>query len=298
MFERPSHLQATAPAEARGRSRDQARLLVSTPQGHQHAIFRDLPALLEPGDLLVVNDSATLPASLPASSGGLSFIVHFSTDYGGGIWLIEPRWSAAQPGPLPLNSGDALAMPGLTGRLISRFPGLDRLWFVRFDGDVQTAMTRFGAPIRYGYVSQRYPLTAYQTAFARNPGSAEMPSAAYPFTPDVVRRLRERGVGVTAITLHTGVSSLEVEHETVEDHPLFPEPFAVSRRAADAVNAAHREGRRVIAVGTTAIRALESAWNGSQVVPRAGFTRVYVHPGAGIHTVNGLITGLHDPVTS
>ncbi|MBL8131557.1 MAG: S-adenosylmethionine:tRNA ribosyltransferase-isomerase, partial [Anaerolineae bacterium] len=179
-----------------------------------------------------------------------------------------------------------------------QYPGLDRLWFVHFEGDVLTAMARFGSPIRYGYVSQRYPLATYQTVFARHPGSAEMPSAAYPFTTEVVSRLRERGVLMTAITLHTGVSSLEVERETVEDHPLFPEPFAVSRPAADAVNAAQREGRRVIAVGTTAIRALESAWDGAQVVPRTGFTRAYVHPGTGVHTVDGLITGLHDPVTS
>lgn len=159
--------------------------------------------------------------------GDLNFIVHFATDYGAGTWLIEPRWSAGQPGPLPLSGGDRIALPTLTTRLIAPYPGLDRLWFAHFDGDVRSAMARSGSPIRYGYVPERYPLTTYQTVFARNPGSAEMPSAAYPFTLDVVRRLRERGIGLAPITLHTGVSSLEVNARSSritpcsQSHTLF-----------------------------------------------------------------------------
>lgn len=298
LFERPLELQATAPAEARGLSRDQARLMVTTPDGHRHATFRDLPHFLKQGDLLVVNDSATLPASLPATGDDLSFIVDFATDYGGGTWLVEPRWSSSQPGPMPLKAGETISLPGLTGRLISTYPGLERLWFVQFEGDVRTAMARYGAPIRYGYVPERYPLSTYQTYFARHPGSAEMPSAAYPFTADVVQGLKENGIKLASITLHTGVSSLEVERDTVEEHPLFPEPFVVSQQTAEAVNAAKREGRRVIAIGTTVIRALESAWDGKQLRSRCGFTRAYVHPGNGVHTIDGLLTGLHDPVTS
>jgi S-adenosylmethionine:tRNA ribosyltransferase-isomerase len=267
LFERPMDLQATAPAEARGVSRDQARLLVTTPDGHQHATFRDLHRFLMAGDLLVVNDSATLPASLPATMGELSFIVDFATDYGRGTWLVEPRWSSSQPGPMPLKAGELIELPGLTGRLISAYPGLERLWYVQFEGDVRTSMARNGSPIRYGYVPERYPLSTYQTYFARHPGSAEMPSAAYPFTADVVRSLKENGIRLASITLHTGVSSLDVERETVEEHPLFPEPFTVSKQTADAVNAAMWEGRRVIAIGTTVIRALESAWDGKLVKP-------------------------------
>lgn len=298
IFERPLDLQATAPAEARGQLRDQARLMVTTPNGHQHATFRDLHRFLTTGDLVVVNDSATLPASLTATSGDLSFIVDFATDYGRGTWLVEPRWSSSLPGPLPLVAGQTIKLPGLTGRLISIYPGLERLWFVQFEGDVRTAMARHGAPIRYGYVPERYPLSTYQTYFARHPGSAEMPSAAYPFTADVVQSLKENGIRLASITLHTGVSSLEVERETVEEHPLFPEPFYVPKQTAEAVNAARREGRRVVAIGTTVIRALESAWDGKVVQPRSGFTRAYIHPGNGVHTVDGLLTGLHDPVTS
>ena len=301
IYTRPEELAATQPAEARGISRDEARLMVSDEQGNTHAGFRDLPEFLNAGDVLVVNDSATLPASLPAKAETLGeFIVNLSTCYGNGVWLVEPRWSSAQPGPLPLTEGAVIQVGGVETRLLHRFPGLPRLWFVRFADEtlLNTAIGRFGQPIRYGYVQQAHPLSVYQTVFSRVPGRAEMPSAAYPFTERLVERLRRKGVEIASITLHTGVSSLEVETEIVEQHPLYPEPFSVSRATADAVNAARAEGRRVIAVGTTVVRALETAWDGWQVLPRSGFTRIYIHPQRGAYVADGLITGLHDPVTS
>ena len=298
VFARPQALQATAPASARGRERDEARLLVSTPDGEQHATFRALPDLLAPGDLLVANASATVPASLPAQSQLGDILLNLSTHYGNGVWLAEPRWSRSQPGPLPLLAGDRLDVAGVPVRLIAPYPGLPRLWYIHADGDLHAAMQRAGEPIRYGYVDRAWPLEHYQTVFSRVPGSAEMPSAAYPFTPRVVDGLRASGVEIASIVLHTGVSSLEVETDVVEEHPLYPEPFAVPEATADAVNAALRDGRRVIAVGTTVVRALESAWDGDQVRAAQGFTRLYVHPGRGVHVVDGLITGLHDPVTS
>jgi S-adenosylmethionine:tRNA ribosyltransferase-isomerase len=197
-----------------------------------------------------------------------------------------------------LNEGEIIEVSDTSVRLIAPYPDLPRLWFVQAEGNLHDVMRRVGKPIRYGYVTQDYPLEVYQTVFARVPGSAEMPSAAYPFTPRVVRALRANGVEIAPIVLHTGVSSLEVETEIVEQHPLFPEPFFVPASTAAAVNRARDEGRRVIAVGTTVIRALESAWDGGRVQPRRGFTRVYVHPGRGSHVADGLITGLHDPVTS
>ena len=154
------------------------------------------------------------------------------------------------------------------------------------------------SPIRYGYLNGAYDLKHYQTIFAAVPGSAEMPSAAYPFTHRVVEELRGRGVRIASILLHTGVSSLEVEVENIEEHPLYPEPYAVPAVTAEAVNAARAKGRRVIATGTTVVRALESAWDGQKLHASSGFTRMYVHPRTGIHVVDGLLTGLHDPATS
>lgn len=298
-FERPAELAATQPAAARGRARDQGRLLVSTPRGHQHAYFSDLGQFLQAGDLLVVNRSATLPASLPASANGLDFTLNLSTDYGAGLWLAEPRLSPAQPGLVPnLAQGSEIEAAGVPARLIAPFPGLPRLWFVQFSGDIDTAMLRAGRPIRYGYLDDNYDLAHYQTIFANVPGSAEMPSAAYPFTRRLLKDLQSRGVLTATIVLHTGVSSLEVEVDEVEQQPLYPEPFCVPQATAVAVNRARAEGRRVIAVGTTVVRALESAWRHNTLQPISGFTRLYIHPGRPVNAVDGLITGMHDPVTS
>jgi len=298
LFPRPIELQATTPAEMRLGARDQVRLMVSTPQGHSHETFTDLPRFLLPGDLLVVNQSATIPASLPASGPIGDFIFNLSTHYGNGLWLGEPRWSRSEPGPLPLQAGQTLQIAGLEAHLIAPYLGIPSLWFAQFDGDVWEALYQVGKPISYGYIQETYPLEAYQTIFSITPGSAEMPSAARPFTARVLQSLQAKGIQMAGLLLHTGVSSLEVESDDVEEHPLYPESFHVPVETAQAVNAARAEGRRVIAVGTTAVRALESAWDGVQVHPTTGFTRLYVHPGRGVHVVDGLLSGLHDPATS
>lgn len=307
-FERPADRQATRPPEERGVARDDVRLMVTTPAGHQHARFGDLPAFLDPGTLLVVNRSATLPASLPAEGAIGRFRLNLATRYGAGVWLAEPRRGPADPGPLPLRPGDDIRAAGLAGRVIAPYPALPRLLFVRFEGDVHRAMARAGSPIRYGYIEPPIPpLDAYQTMFADTPGSAEMPSAARPFTPRVVAALRASGVQLASVVLHTGVSSLEVETDNIDDHPLQPEPFVVPRETAAAVNAARLEGRAVIAVGTTVVRAIESAraaghGQGTSGQPElratAGFTRRFIRPGHGARIVDGLLTGFHDPHAS
>jgi S-adenosylmethionine:tRNA ribosyltransferase-isomerase len=299
-FERPPVLQATGPPERRGLERDEVRLLVTTDRGHEHARFRDLPRFLAPGTLLVVNTSATLAASLPARHAALgALLANVSTHYGGGLYLVEFRRSASEPGPLPLEVGDSLEIAGLPAHLVAPHPGLPRLWFVHVESDLRRAMERVGTPIRYGYLEPPYPpIEAYQTLFAREPGSAEMPSAARPFTSRVVDALRARGIGLAGVTLHAGVSSHELEADEVEKQVLYAEPFEVPRRTAEAVTAARREGRPVVAVGTTVVRALESAWDGERVRAAAGFTRLLVHPGRPVRSVDGLISGLHDPLAS
>jgi len=299
-FDRPRALQATGPPERRGLKRDEVRLLVSTEKGHEHARFRDLPRFLEPGTLLVVNTSATLPASLPAWHAGLGpILANISTQYGGGLYLVELRKSASEPGPLAVEVGDTFEIAGMPARLVAPHPGLPRLWFVRVESDIRQAMARVGSPIRYGYLEAPYPaIGEYQTLFARDAGSAEMPSAGRPFTQRVVDALRSKGIALAGITLHAGVSSHEVEAEAVEEQVLYAEPFQVPEAAAEAVTAARKEGRPVVAVGTTVVRALESTWDGERVRPAAGFTRLMIHPGRPVRTVNGLITGLHDPLAS
>jgi S-adenosylmethionine:tRNA ribosyltransferase-isomerase len=296
LFDRPQELQATTPAEVRGRGRDDVRLLVSTPSGHTHARFDELPRFLDAGDLIVVNDSATVGASLHARGEYGRFLLNVSTRYAPKLWLVEPRWATDRPGPLPIHPGDVARACDQDVRFVAPYPDAQRLWFVH--GDLAGPMTRCGEPIRYGYVDRAQPLGAYQSMFARAPGSAEMPSAARPFTPRIVAALEGKGVRIATIRLHTGVSSIGVETENVEDHPIPPEPFRVPQATADAVNAARREGGHVIAIGTTVVRALEAAWRDGAAHATEGFTRVVIHPDRGVNAVDGLLTGFHDPGAS
>ncbi len=275
--------------------RDDVRLLVSTPTGPTDSQFFELPEILQPRDLLVVNSSRTIPASVPVDGKYGRFILNLSTNFGNGLWLAEPRWDAATPGPLPIGAGDSVRVAGLDVDMISAHTEIPRLWIVKFHGDALAAAELVGTPIRYGYVKEHFPLDAYQTVFAREPGSAEMPSAARPFSMEVVSALQQAGVDLAEIVLHTGVSSLDIDDGTDGEPPMYPEPFRVSAHTARKVNEARRLGQRVIAVGTTVVRALESAWSTGRVHPAQGFTRLFVSPASGVRAVDGLLTGFHEP---
>jgi S-adenosylmethionine:tRNA ribosyltransferase-isomerase len=284
--------------EDRGVARDEVRLLVSDPGGISHRRFYDLPDLLRSGDLLVVNESATLAASLPARSNLGTFRVSLSTSYGPDLWLVEPRWSYASPGPLPLHPGDRLEIGGVSAQYVADFPQIPRLGFVRVTQQLEPIMEKIGRPIRYGYLAREYPLTEYQTVFARVPGSAEMPSAARPFTRRLVHRLREGGVGIASIVLHAGVSSLEPGDAGPSGAPILPEPYSVSANTVRAIRETRAKGNRVIAVGTTVVRALESASDGCGLRASRGFTRLYLHAARPTRSVDGVITGFHDAAST
>jgi S-adenosylmethionine:tRNA ribosyltransferase-isomerase len=304
---------ASQPPEARGLTRDGVRLLAATPDGLVHARFRDLPRFLAPGDLLVVNTSATLAAALPAQrAGGRAVTVHLSNQLDNGTWLVELRQGQATPGRLSNGvPGEVIRLPGGGSvTLLQPYPDPEatRIWeavVTTGDGPVPGYLARHGRPIRYSYVPGRWPLAAYQTVFAHSPGSAEMPSAGRPFTADLVTMLIAAGVVIAPITLHTGVASLEAG-----ESPL-PEWFEVPQPTADLVNVTRAAGRRVIAVGTTCTRALESAVAGSAsqagpvndpvdnavertVTARRGWTSLVLGPEQPARVVTGLITGWHE----
>jgi S-adenosylmethionine:tRNA ribosyltransferase-isomerase len=292
---------ASRPPEARGLARDGVRLLAATPDGLVHARFRDLPRFLAPGDLLVVNNSATLAAALSGQrTGGAAVTVHFSGQLDDGTWLIELRQGS--PAPARLSDGvpgEIITLPGGGSvTLLHAYPdpAATRIWAAAVMTGAATVhdyLARHGQPIRYSYVPDPWPLTAYQTVFARSPGSAEMPSAARPFTADLVTRLIAGGVAMAPITLHTGVASLEAG-----EAPL-PEWFEVPQATADLVNLARAAGRRVIAVGTTCTRALESAvapgaGHQDTVTARRGWTDLVLGPEHAARVVDGLISGWHE----
>ena len=325
----PAH-EAHEPPEARGLPRDGVRLLVSRGErAPVHARFADLAEHLDPGDLMVVNTSGTVAAAIDGiarptgrttdfagGGAGTPVVVHVSNPLPGGLWLVEVR----RPRGAPDHTSDPLVLSGpmvldLHGgarlELLSAFAGSHRLWLATFHpapqapgsdpgpvgGDLRQHLARFGRPIRYRHVPDVWPLDAYQTVFATEPGSAEMPSAARPFTDRVVTSLVRRGVLLAPLLLHTGVSSLEGGEDP------YPERYRVPPLTAALVNAAHARGSRVVAMGTTVVRALETvteaASGGSATThPGEGWTELVVSPERGVRAVDGLLTGWHEPEAS
>lgn len=300
----PAHLEAAEPPEARGLRRDDVRLLVSRAETDTifHSRFNQLPHWLTAGDLLVVNTSGTLNAALSASSGdGEPFELHLSTRLPGNFWVVEVR----RPGPaasLPCRDARAGMLFDLEAgsrlTLLAPYPlrdamtAVSRLWIAALEltMPVLPYLERFGRPIHYSYVPGSWPQSMYQTVFATEPGSAEMPSAGRPFTAELVTRLISEGISIAPLLLHTGVASLE-DHE-----PPYEEYFRVPAETADLVNAARRNGRRIVAVGTTVIRALETVTDSrGRTSPGEGWTGLVITPDRPLRAVNAMITGLHEP---
>lgn len=301
-FPAPTESTAPAPPEARGMSRDEVRLLVARESGLEHARFRDLPDHLRPGDLLVVNDSATVNAEVDGEMAERGPVVlHVATTLGSGERIVEVR-TAPDAGRAILDAqpGDVVTVGRVIVTLIAPYPhetssptgSGNRLWRASVAGSLDRHLRRHGRPIAYGYLDHRYPLSMYQTVFSARPGSAEMPSAGRPFTARLVTSLVTRGVRIAPITLHTGVSSQEAG-----EGPQ-PEWFDVPAATAALVNSTRAEGGRVVAVGTTATRALESAVERGQASARRGWTERVISAGEPPQLVTGLITGWHDPEAS
>lgn len=316
-FPDPDGATAAGPPESRGLDRDQVRILVARSDGIRHRAFRDLAAELEPGDLVVVNNSATVAGEVDATlasepgrpsrsaEGERDVVLHAATRLDAETWVIELRTAPhASRAVLDAHAGDVVEMgvgPVVRLELLGGYPADDssptgagnRLWRARATGDLRGHLDRYGRPIAYGYLDRRYPLTSYQSVFSTVPGSAEMPSAGRPFTDALLTRLVAKGVGVAPITLHTGVSS-QVAGEAPQ-----PEWYDVSASTARLVAHTVGQGGRVVAVGTTVTRALEAAYDATGLVTgSSGWTDRVVTPEHPPRVVTGLITGWHDPQAS
>lgn len=295
-FTLPPGSEAQAPPERRGLRRDGVRLLVARPEAVEHRRFHDLPELLEPGDLVVVNTSATLPAALDAlRDNGQPAPVHVSTTMDDGSWVVEIRLPDGSGPDLSWHPGERLRLPGGVTVALLDHPVSERLWRATVTPPVSTRdyLARYGRPIGYGYLAARFPLPDYQTVYATEPGSAEMASAGRPFTAPLLVRLMACGVIVAPVVLHAGVSSPEL-HE-----PPAAERFAVPAASARLVDVVRAAGQRVVAVGTTVVRALESAAapDGSMRAA-SGWTDLVLGPDRPARVVGGLVTGLHAPEAS
>lgn len=291
--------EAHEPPEARGLRRDEVRLLVSAGDAEPvDARFHELGAFLAPGDLLVVNTSATVAAALDGRlPHGEPIVVHLSGVLPGDVWLVEvrrPDGGSTAPRFLE-DAADIELLDGGRVRLLARFGASMRLWIaaLELDADVDEHLRNHGRPIRYRHVPRDWPLSTYQTVFAHEPGSAEMPSASRPFTPELVTDLGARGVLITPLLLHTGVSSLE------GDELPYPERYRVPSATAAIINDVRRRGGKVIAAGTTVVRALATVTDDRGVVhPGHGWTDVVVTGATPVSSVDGLVTGWHEPESS
>jgi S-adenosylmethionine:tRNA ribosyltransferase-isomerase len=297
-FELPARLEAHAPPEARGLARDEVRMLVTERASGRVADLRarDLPDALAPGDLLVVNTSATIPAAFRARrADGSELDLHVSTPLPDSDHrLIELRRDGASF--RGAHAGERLALPaGGVATLCAPYVGGTRLWVagLRLPAPLEAYLARHGKPIRYRHIEGEWPLDAYQTVYASEPGSAEMPSAGRPLSERVITALVARGIAVAPIVLHAGVSSLEAGEAP------GPEWFRVPAATARLVDTTHAGGGRVIAVGTTVVRALESVVSEQgAVAPTEGWTRLVITPERGVRAVDGLLTGWHEPESS
>jgi S-adenosylmethionine:tRNA ribosyltransferase-isomerase len=292
------HIRAAlAPAEASGRSRADVAMLVATRSDARlrDARFSALTSFLVAGDLLVINTSGTLPAAVPARLDGEDVRVHVSAVLAEGRWVIELRTADLRPFARP-PIGAEVDLPGdrrLT--LLAPYCGSDRLTEaeVELPEDTRAYLAQNGTAIRYDDGGPRWPLAAYQTVFALDSGSAEMPSAARPFSTDLVTELVARGVLIAPLTLDAGVSSLE------HSEALYPERYRVPPQTARLVNAVHDWRGRVVAVGTSVVRALETvAGSDGRVNAAQGFTNLLITPERGLRAIDGLITGWHEPESS
>lgn len=291
-FVLPPELEAREPAELRGTGRDDVRLMVSNRATGSvtHAHFRELPAFLRPGSLLVLNTTATLPAALRARrENGEEIALHYSTSLPGGLAIVEPRQTH-------VDAGELLTLPaGGRARLLIPYRDSNRLWIAQLTlpDPLLDYLHRHGRPITYSYIKEPFPLAAYQTVYASDAGSAEMPSAGRAFTRRMLFCLRRSGVGLAKIVLHAGVASLENHEQPYEEW------YEVPLRTAERIRETHDRGGRVIAVGTTVVRALESSVDrGGNAIASRGWTDVVITPERGVHVVDGLLTGLHEPRAS
>jgi S-adenosylmethionine:tRNA ribosyltransferase-isomerase len=294
-FELPAPLEADRPPA----TRDGIRLMVANRADGSlvHSRFRDLPRFLAPGDLLVLNTSATLPAAVPARrADGEALELRLSTPArdldSDRFWIVELRRGEEPYAP---GVGERLTLPAAaTAELVAPYAA-PRLWLAELDlqRPLDDYLAEHGRPIRYRYVPRSWPLSEYQNVYAVEPGSAEMASAGRPFTPELITRLVAAGVLVAPLTLHTGVSSQERRERP------YAERFRVPRQTARLVNAVREWGGRVVGVGTTVVRALETvARPDGGVTAGDGWTNLIVTPERGLWALDGLLTGWHEPRSS
>src|SRR2546426_1934779 len=304
-FTVPPELLAHEPPERRGLARHEVRLMVieRASGSVEHTRFDRLGDFLRAGDLLVFNSSRTLPASLAGcTKQGPCIEIRLAGHLPDDSWLALLLCKNGDPFSCGLRPGMQVEFgAGLKATVHERDEDIPRLWrlsFSKHGAELISLLYRLGQPVRYEYISAPWGLDYYQTVYAREPGSAEMPSAGRAFTWRLLFDLQRRGIETAYIVLHTGLSSY-MDDELDARHPASEEEYFISERAAEKINGSHDRGGRVIAVGTTVVRALESAIEQTKHVRAGhGYTRLHITADHTLKSVDGLLTGLHEPEAS
>ncbi|HEX8144842.1 MAG TPA: S-adenosylmethionine:tRNA ribosyltransferase-isomerase [Pyrinomonadaceae bacterium] len=305
-FNLPPELSAKEPPERRGLARDHVRLMVierSTGKV-EHTRFDRLGQFLRPGDLLVFNTSRTLPASLEACAApsGPCIEIRLAEHLPDDSWLALLLCQRGDPFSCGLRRGMQITFgEGLTAAVIERDERIQRLWRLRFSKtgpELINLLYRLGQPVRYEYVSAMWDLDYYQTVYAREPGSAEMPSAGRAFTWRLLFDLKRQGIEMAYLVLHTTLSSY-MDDELDALHPASEEEYFIQQATADKINRTRAAGNRVIAVGTTVVRALETVADAEgRIQSGHGYTQLHITAEHSLKSVDGLLTGLHEPEAS
>jgi S-adenosylmethionine:tRNA ribosyltransferase-isomerase len=305
-FDLPDELSATKPPELRGVNRDAVKLLIINRNDGMtyHSTFNHLSDFLRSGDLLIFNSSRTLPASLKTINRGINkpsevrLAEHLPDDTWLVLFLFENEIqnnSLIKPGQkIEFESG----LSAVVENPDSRNP---RLWKIKFSAtgaELIDIFYQIGKPIRYGYISAPLPLEYYMTVFAIDPGSSEMPSAGRAFTWKMLFDLKNKNIGTSFLTLHTGLSSY-MDDDLSSTHIVSEEEYFIPAGTAARIRTAKAKGGRIIAVGTTVVRALESsAYLTGKVVAGHSYTNLKITGEHNLKIANGLITGFHEPEAS
>lgn len=300
-YELPPELFGREPRELHGGERSASRLLVMKrrTQEIEHTWFPEIGRFLDPGDLIVLNDSKTIKAQLFGWADGKSRVdVRLCVEKDSNVWhcWIQPDRSIKQGSSLDFSNGK------LTGTVIKKRDDLN-LWSVKFHVKSRQHLLKMldeiAVPVVPPYAKQRLPLDFYQNVYAKIEGSAEMPTAGRHFTEEIMKNLEEQGIRFVYVTLHTGLSSIPIMEETFEEHSMYEEKYYISKETAEMINLTKEEGHRVVACGTTSVRTLETASDDKgRVTAEEGWTDLYIYPGYKWKLIDALITNFHGPKTT
>ena len=292
-YDLPEELIAQTPLAKRDSSR---LMLLDKATGEiSHSVFSRLPEYLQPGDCLVMNDSRVLPARLigrRATGGAVEVLL--LTDLGGGVWECLTRPGRKTPVGTELFFGDG----ELSGEVVEAVSDGNKRIRFRYEGIFLEVLERLGrAPLPPYIKAELHDSERYQTVYARSPGSAAAPTAGLHFTPELLETLKLKGVELLYVTLHVGLGTFRpVKEEEIEGHEMHAEFCMIPSEAAERIDLAKREGRRIVAVGTTSCRTLEAAADErGMVVPFADWVNIFIYPGYRFKCVDALITNFHLP---